>query len=64
MPWNPHTLKRLREKKGWSQVTLAERAGAHPISIAKLETGGRVPSLPMAERLAKALGVKVTDLLR
>jgi transcriptional regulator with XRE-family HTH domain len=63
MPWNPAQLKTLREQRGLSQVALAERAGTHPISVAKWETGGRTPSIDLLEKLAKALRVPVTDLL-
>ena len=64
MPWNPSQLKKLREQRGLSQVALAERAGTHPISIAKWETGGRTPTIEALEKLAKALRVPVTDLLK
>ena len=64
MPWNPSQLKKLREQRGLSQVALAVRAGTHPISIAKWETGGRTPTIELLEKLAKALKVPVTDLLK
>ena len=64
MPWNPETLKRLRERRGWTQADLAEKAGAHRVTIAKLESGALRPSVDMLEALAKALRVKVTDLLK
>ena len=64
MPWNRNTLKKLRERRDWTQDELAHRVEAHRITIAKLETGAREPSIDMLERLAKALRVKVTDLLR
>ena len=64
MPWNRHTLRRLRERRRLTQVQLAERAGTHPISIAKFEGGTRVPGIDLLERLAKALGVRVDSLLK
>ena len=64
MPWNRSTLKQLRERRDWTQDELARRVAAHRITIAKLETGARKPSIDMLERLAKALKVKVTDLLK
>ena len=64
MPWNPDTLKRLRERQGWSQVELGRRVKAHQVTIARLETGVRQPGIDLLERLAKALKVKVTDLLK
>lgn len=64
MPWNAATLKRLRERRGLTQQQLAERVGAHRVTIAKLETGAVRPGVEVLERLAKALKVKVTDLLK
>ncbi len=57
-------LKRLRNKRGLTQEALARKVGVHRVYIAKLEARTRTPSLGMLERLAKALGVKVTELLR
>ena len=55
----------LREAKGMSQRDLARKAGVTPGYIAQLEMGLRKnPSLIVLQRLAKALGVKVTELLR
>lgn len=64
MPWNAATLKRLRERRGLTQQQLAERVGAHRVTIAKLETGALRPGVDVLEGLAKALKVKVTDLLK
>lgn len=57
-------LKRLREAKGLSQRELAEKAATTGAYIAMLETGAKKnPSLEVLQRLAKALGVPVTELL-
>ena len=64
MPWNAATLKKLRERRGLTQQQLAERVGAHRVTIAKLETGALRPGVDVLEGLAKALKVKVTDLLK
>ena len=64
MPWNAATLKRLRERRGLTQQQLAERVGAHRVTIAKLETGALRPGVDVLEALAKALKVKVTELLK
>jgi transcriptional regulator with XRE-family HTH domain len=57
-------LKTLRESKGLSQVGLAERAKVGRTYIVKLESGDKKnPSLDILKRLAKALGVPVTELL-
>ena len=64
MPWNASTLKRLRERRGLTQQQLADRVGAHRVTLAKLETGALRPGVDVLEGLAKALKVKVTDLLK
>jgi transcriptional regulator with XRE-family HTH domain len=64
MPWNHNTLKRVRVRRGLTQQALADRVGAHRVTIAKLETGKLRPSVDMLEGLAEALRVKVTDLLK
>jgi transcriptional regulator with XRE-family HTH domain len=57
-------LKRLRERRGLTQVQLAKRAKVAQGYVAMLESGERKsPSLPVLRRLAKALGVPVTELL-
>ncbi len=57
-------LKRLRENQGWTQRKLAEKVGVARVTIARIEIGNRRPSLELLERLAKALKVKVGDLLK
>jgi transcriptional regulator with XRE-family HTH domain len=57
-------LKRLREKREWTQQELAEKVGVSRVTVARIEIGNRKPSLELLERLAKALKVKVGDLLK
>jgi len=57
-------IKKLREEKGLSQKALAERVGVTDAYITMLETGVRKnPSLAVLQRLAKALGAPVAELL-
>ena len=56
-------LKRARKAKGLSQYALAKAAGVSREYLRKLEAGGSDPTVGMLTRLAKALGVKVTELL-
>jgi len=57
-------MKRLREEKGMSQDELAKRAKLTKPYISQIENGVRKnPSLPALQRLAKALGVNVSELL-
>jgi transcriptional regulator with XRE-family HTH domain len=57
-------LTTLREAKGLNQVELAKRAGVTTAYLNQLEHGKRKnPSLDILKKLAKALGVPVTELL-
>ncbi|ASW55863.1 helix-turn-helix transcriptional regulator [Plantactinospora sp. KBS50] len=53
-------LRRQRELHGLTQAQLAARAGISQASIARIEAGGRAPSLPMTERILAALGSQLT----
>ena len=64
MPWNAETLKRLRERRGLTQEELAQRVGVHRVTIARMEVNALRPGIDLVEALAKALKVKVTDLLK
>ena len=58
-------LKERREAKGMSQMALAKVARVGRTYIVKLESGDKKnPSLDVLKRLAKALGVDVTELLK
>jgi transcriptional regulator with XRE-family HTH domain len=50
-------VRELREQHGWSQSELAGQAGMTQSAVARFEAGGTVPTLPVLERLARALGV-------
>ncbi len=57
-------LRKLREKQGLSQRDLAERAKVTGAYIAQIETGAKQnPSLDVLKRIAKALKVKVGELV-
>jgi ribosome-binding protein aMBF1 (putative translation factor) len=49
----------LRECRGWTQAQLAERIGMAQSAVARIERGGRMPSLYTAQRFARALNVAV-----
>src|SRR4051794_13667732 len=53
-------LCRLRDQAGLTQPALAERAGIHPLTVAKLEQGLREPTWATVQALGKALGVSCT----
>ncbi len=56
-------LKALRIKRGMSQEALAKKAGISRGYLLRLEAGRQDPSLSTLTSLAKALKVKVGDLL-
>ena len=57
-------LKTVREERELTQVDLARKAKVGRTYIVKLESGDKKnPSLAVLQRLAKALGVPVTELL-
>ncbi len=57
-------VKRLRERKGLSQLELAKRAGVAQGYISDLEAGRKKnPGIETLRKLARALGVPVTELV-
>jgi transcriptional regulator with XRE-family HTH domain len=56
-------LRELRQKRGLTQVDLAERCGFPQARISELERGGRTPNLVTILRLAVALDCKVSALV-
>lgn len=57
-------LKKLRNKKGWSQERLAREAGISYNTLIKIERGGiKNPRLETLIKLAKALGVSLDKLV-
>jgi len=66
-------VKAIRERRRMTQEELAKRAGVSQGYIAKLEPSNRTgksktvrknnPSVAILKRLARALGVSVTELL-
>ncbi len=57
-------LKRLRADRGLSQERLAELADFHRTYVSQLERCVTNISIDGLERMAQALGVDVTELLR
>ena len=56
-------LKKVRKAKKLSQYALAKNAGVSREYVRKLEDGESDPTVGMLQKLAKALGVPVTELL-
>lgn len=53
-------VRSRREELGLSQRQLAERAGMTQPGIARFEAGGTTPTIPILERLATALELRLT----
>ncbi len=57
-------IKRLRARQNISQAELAKRAGISHGYLARLEIGMHDPTITTLEKLARALRVKVAELLK
>jgi transcriptional regulator with XRE-family HTH domain len=57
-------IKAMREKRGMSQERLAEAAQISRGYLARLEIGRHDPTVGTVDKLARALRVKVADLLK
>lgn len=56
-------IKLIRDERGMSQIQLAEILGVDPSHICRIEKGKGTCSISLLQKLAAALGVKISDLL-
>jgi transcriptional regulator with XRE-family HTH domain len=56
-------VKKYRLAKELSQEELAEKADVHPTYIGLLERRQRTPGIDVAERVARAIGMKLSHLI-
>lgn len=63
LPKFPERLRTLRTERGYSQSQLANLTGTVGSYVSKLESGRQTPSLAVALRISRALGVTVEYLL-
>ena len=49
------SVREMREARGWTQARLAAESGMTQSAVARFEAGGTVPTIPVLERLARAL---------
>lgn len=61
LPAEVARLRTLRRRRGWTQRELAEAAGVAKITVARLETGAQTPRPGTMAQIARALGVRITD---
>ncbi|WP_411235335.1 helix-turn-helix domain-containing protein [Marivita sp. S0852] len=57
-------IQRIRREKNLSQEEVAHRADSHQTYLSGVETGKRNPSILVVERIAKALGVDVSEIFK
>jgi transcriptional regulator with XRE-family HTH domain len=57
-------IRELRSGTGWSQERLAHEAGLHTTYISSVERGERNISLVNIQKLARALRVKLDELVK
>ncbi|MBO6922953.1 MAG: helix-turn-helix transcriptional regulator [Roseicyclus sp.] len=57
-------IQRIRRDKDLSQEEVAHRADIHQTYLSGVETGKRNPSILVVERIAKALGVDVSEIFK
>jgi transcriptional regulator with XRE-family HTH domain len=57
-------IRELRRERGWRQIDLAAHAELSKTHINELEAGKREIGLRALERLANALDVKVSELMK
>lgn len=57
-------VRRLRDLRGWSQDELAERCGLHRTFVGSIERGEKVATITTARKLARGLGISLSDLFR
>lgn len=57
-------VRRLRAVSGFTQERLADKADLDPTYISGIERGVRNPTLAIIARLARALGVSLSELCK
>jgi transcriptional regulator with XRE-family HTH domain len=55
-------VRRLRQERGYSQEEFSFRVGLHQTYVSSVERGERNVTIQTADRIAKALGTKLSDL--
>lgn len=55
-------IKTIRTQKNMTQKELAEKIGIAVNSVSRYETGERIPTYKMIEKIAQALNVSIEDL--
>ncbi len=68
MPYNSmitgRIIRDLRRKRGWSQEVLSGLAGIARSHLSEIETGDKNANVDTLWRVADALGVRMSELMR
>lgn len=59
----PNKLRQFRHELGLTQAELASALGVTRITVARWETGIRIPSFLMLNKIAEVLGCNIVELL-
>ena len=57
-------IKKYRQRKGWSQEQLALETGLHRAYVGQIERGEKNIGLKNLEKITKALGRDIANLLK
>jgi transcriptional regulator with XRE-family HTH domain len=57
-------VRRMRQERGYSQEEFSFRVGLHQTYVSSVERGERNVTIGTAERIAKALGMSLSDLFK
>ncbi len=57
-----HTIRQLREQRGWTQLELANQLGVTPSTVYNWERGNWEPRASQLRRLATLFGVRMDDI--
>lgn len=57
-------IRSLRQSKGWTQEQLAEYADLHVSYIVLLEKGANCATIETLDKLSKAFGLSIADLVQ
>ena len=57
-------IRELRKMRNWRQIDLAAHAELSKTHICEVETGKRELGINTLERIADALGIKLSDLMK
>jgi transcriptional regulator with XRE-family HTH domain len=57
-------IRKYRKRARFTQEKLAERIGINPVYMGQIERGYKVPTVDVLLRIARALKVRLRDILR